>query len=337
MNLKILPLLVLLTIGLSLFASGCTGPDDSRTNGNTGQEVEAVESDEPIIVAVSVPPQAEFVEKVGGDKVKTVIVIPPGSDPHTYEPSPRELEDVSEASMYATVGSGMPFEEVWIERFRSTSSETLIVNSSNGIQLKELAAHDHEETGEEHAGELEIDHANESEADHGNNDDGHDESELDPHIWTSPSNAKLMVENIYEGLVVIDPENKEYYAQNKNAYLVELDALDAKIRERLEGKKERNFMVYHPSWGYFAADYNLTMIPVEIEGKEPSAKDLAELIDLAKEKQVKVIFVQPQFSTRNAQAVAEGIDGEVIAVDPLAKDYIANMDRVSDAFARNLV
>jgi zinc transport system substrate-binding protein len=211
------------------------------------------------------------------------------------------------------------------------------VNSSNGIQLKELAAHDHEEAGEEHAGELEIDHANESEADHGNNDNGHDESELDPHIWTSPSNAKLMVENIYEGLVVIDPENKEYYAQNKNAYLVELDALDAKIRERLEGKKERNFMVYHPSWGYFAADYNLTMIPVEIEGKEPSAKDLAELIDLAKEKQVKVIFVQPQFSTRNAQAVAEGIDGEVIAVDPLAKDYIANMDRVSDAFARNLV
>ena len=146
-----------------------------------------------------------------------------------------------------------------------------------------------------------------------------------------------MVENIYEGLAKIDPENKTYYAQNRDAYLKELDTLDARIREKLEGKTERNFMVYHPAWGYFAADYNLTMIPVEIEGKEPSAQDLAKVISLAKEKQVKVIFVQPQFSTRSAQSVAEEIGGEVVAVDPLAKDYIANMDNVSDIFARNLV
>jgi zinc transport system substrate-binding protein len=96
-------------------------------------------------------------------------------------------------------------------------------------------------------------------------------------------------------------------------------------------------VVFHPSWGYFAADYGLNMITIEIEGKEPSAQDLAKLVDLAKEKHVKVIFVQPQFSTRSAQAVAEEIGGEVVAVDPLAKDYIANMDKVSDIFARNLV
>ncbi len=324
MNLKILPLLVLLTVGLSLFASGCTGPGDSRVNESTGQEVEVIESGEPIVVAVSVLPQAEFVEKVGGDKVKTVVVIPPGADPHTYEPSPRELGEVSQARMYVTVGVDMPFEKVWIDRFESINSGTLIVNASNGIKLKELAAHEHHEGegAEEHAGELEADH---------------EETGLDPHIWTSPANAKIMVENIYEGLVEIDPENKEYYAQNRDAYLKELDDLDARIREKLEGRKERNFMVYHPSWGYFAADYNLTMIPVEVEGKEPSAQDLAELVDLAKEKQVKVIFVQSQFSTRSAQAVAEEIGGEVIAVDPLAKDYIANMDNVSDVFARNLV
>ncbi|MGB9940329.1 metal ABC transporter solute-binding protein, Zn/Mn family [Methanosarcina sp.] len=324
MNLKILPLLVLLTVGLSLFASGCTGPGDSRVNESTGQEVKVTESGEPIVVAVSVLPQAEFVEKVGGDKIKTVVVIPPGADPHTYEPSPRELGEVSQARMYVTVGVDMPFEKVWIDRFESINSETLIINSSNGIKLKELAAHEHDEGegAEEHAGELEADH---------------EETGLDPHIWTSPANAKIMVENVYEGLAKIDPGNETYYAQNRDAYLKELDALDARIREKLEGKKERNFMVYHPSWGYFAADYNLTMIPVEIEGKEPSAQDLAELVDLAKEKQVKVIFVQSQFSTRSAQAVAEEIGGEVIAVDPLAKDYIANMDNVSDVFARNLV
>jgi zinc transport system substrate-binding protein len=146
-----------------------------------------------------------------------------------------------------------------------------------------------------------------------------------------------MVEDIYEGLVELDPENEAYYAQNRDAYLEELDALDARIREKLEGHEERNFMVYHPSWGYFAADYNLTMISVEIEGKEPSAQDLADLVDLAKEKEVKVIFVQSQFSTRSADVLAQEIGGEVVAVDPLAKDYIANMDNISDIFARNLV
>ncbi|AKB84037.1 Zinc ABC transporter, periplasmic-binding protein ZnuA [Methanosarcina barkeri 3] len=330
MSLKILPLLVLLTVGLSLFASGCTGQDDSQTNENesTVQDVEVSGSNESVIVAVSIVPQAEFVEKVGGDKVKTVVIIPPGADPHTYEPSPKEMGEVSKASMYVTVGVDMPFEEVWINRFKSINTGTLIVNSSNGIELRKLAAHDHheEEGAEEHSEE----HAEELEA-------GSEETELDPHIWTSPANAKIMVENIYEGLAKTDPDNKTYYAQNRDAYLKELDALDARIREKLEGKKERNFMVYHPSWGYFAADYNLTMIPVEIEGKEPSAQDLAKVISLAKEKQVKVIFVQPQFSTGSAQSVAKEIGGEVVAVDPLAKDYVANMDNVSDIFARNLV
>jgi zinc transport system substrate-binding protein len=324
MNLKIVSLLVLLTVGLSLFASGCTGPGSSQVNESTGTKVETTGTGGPIIVAVSLLPQAEFVEKVGGDKVKTIVIIPPGADPHTYEPSPRELGEVSQARMFVTVGVDMPFEKAWIDRFESINSGTLIVNSSNGIKLEELAAHDHHEKegAEEHAGELEADH---------------EETELDPHIWTSPANAKIMVENVYEGLAKIDPGNEIYYAQNRDAYLKELDALDARIREKLEGKKERNFIVYHPSWGYFAADYNLTMIPVEIEGKEPSAQDLAKLVDLAKEKNVKVIFVQPQFNTGSAQAVADEIGGEVVAVDPLAKDYIANMDNVSDIFARNLV
>jgi zinc transport system substrate-binding protein len=320
MNLKILPILTLLIVGLSLFVSGCTGPGNSDINNSTGQKAEVTGSDEPITVAVSLLPQAEFVEKVGGDKVKTVVIIPPGADPHTYEPSPKEMANASKARMYVTVGVDMPFEKVWIDRFESINSETLIINSSNGIKLRELVVDDHE--GEGYSGESGADQ---------------EETGLDPHIWTSPANAKIMVENIYEGLAKIDPGNKTYYAQNRDTYLKELDALDARIREKLEGKKERNFIVYHPSWGYFAADYNLTMIPVEIEGKEPSAEDMAKLVDLTKEKHVKVIFIQPQSSTQSAQAVAEEIGGEVVAVDPLAKNYIANMDNVSDIFARNLV
>lgn len=329
MKLKIISIFVLLIVGLSIFVSGCTDSGDSGNNESTGQEAEISGTDEPITVAVSVVPQAEFVEKVGGDKVKTVVIVPSGADPHTYEPSPKEVQEISKARMLVTVGAGMPFEEGWINNFESTNSGTLIVNCSKGIELKELEGHHHEgkEEGEKDAG-IEAGDEEQSDEDH---------EELDPHIWTSPANAKIMVEDIYEGLAELDPENESYYAQNRDAYLKELDALDARIREKLEGKEGSNFMVYHPSWGYFASDYGLNMISVEIEGKEPSAQDLAKLVDLAKEKNVKVIFVQANFSTRSAEVLAKEIGGEVVAVDPLAKDYIANMDKVSDIFARNLV
>ncbi|AKB20252.1 MULTISPECIES: metal ABC transporter solute-binding protein, Zn/Mn family [unclassified Methanosarcina] len=327
MKLKIIPILVLLIVGLSIFISGCTDSGDSRDNGSTEQKTEISGMGEPITVAVSILPLAEFAEKVGGDNVKTVVIVPSGADPHTYEPSPKEVQEISKAKMLVTVGVGMPFEEVWIDNFESMDSGTLIVNCSKGIELRKLAEHDHE--GEaEHNESLEAGDENKIDEDH---------EKLDPHIWTSPENAKMMVEDIYEGLVELDPENEAYYTQNRDAYLEELDALDSRIQEKLEGREERNFMVYHPSWGYFAAEYGLTMIPVEVEGKEPSARDLAKLVDLAKEKKVKVIFVQTQFNPRSADVVAQEIGGEVVAVDPLAKDYIANMDNVSDIFSRNLV
>lgn len=328
MKLKIIPLLIVLIVGLSIFVSGCTDSGGSGNNESTEQEAEMSENSEPITVAVSVVPQAEFVEKVGGDKVKTVVIVPSGADPHTYEPSPREVQEISKARMLVTVGVGMPFEEGWIDNFESMDSGALIVNCSKGIELRELEGHREGEGEEEH--DEQFDSANENESDE-------EHEELDPHIWTSPANAKIMVEDIYEGLAELDPENETYYAQNRDAYLKELDALDIRIREKLEGKEEKNFMVYHPSWGYFASEYGLNMISVEIEGKEPSAQDLAELVDLAKEKNVKVIFVQAQFSTRSAEVLAQEIGGEVVVVDPLAKDYIANMDNVSDIFARNLV
>lgn len=317
MKLKIIHLLIVFIVCLSIFVSGCTDSGNSGDNESTGQETAVSGTDEPIIVAVSVLPQAEFVEKVGGDKVKTVVIVPSGADPHTYEPSPKEVQEISKAKMFVTVGVGMPFEEGWIENFESMDTGTVIVNCSKGIELRNLEEHQHE--GEEE------------------NESDEDAEELDPHIWTSPVNAKIMVEEIYEGLVELDPENETYYAQNKDAYLEELDALDERIREKLNGSEGRNFMVYHPAWGYFAKEYGLNMIPVEIEGKEPSAQDLAELVDLAKENNVTVIFVQAQFSTRSAEVLAQEIGGEVVAVDPLAKDYIANMDNVSDIFARNLV
>ena len=340
MKLNILPILVLLAVGFSLFASGCT--DTGPENNSAGHGTETGWDEEPIVVAVSILPQAEFVEKVGGDKVKVIVMIPPGASPATHEPTPGQLRDVSEARMYAAVGSGLPFEEVWMDKIEAVNSEFLIVDCSEGVELREIAAHNHydEQEGrivEENAGVDAGERETEEDVEHEVESEAESHVGMDPHIWTSPVNAKVMVENIYAGLVEIDPENEAYYAENRDVYLEELDALDARIREKLEGKEGRSFMVFHPSWGYFAAEYGLTMIPIEIEGKEPSVQDLARLISDAKEQDVKVIFVQAQFSTRSSEAIAEEIGGEVVVVDPLAKDYVSNMDEVSDIFARNLV
>jgi zinc transport system substrate-binding protein len=158
----------------------------------------------------------------------------------------------------------------------------------------------------------------------------HDHATLDPHIWMSPINVRIMVQNICDGLVKIDPDNKTYYEVNRDAYLQELTELDQDIRDGLSGLTNRKFMVYHPSFGYFAQEYGLTMIAVEDEGKEPTAAGIKNLVDQAEEYNIKVIFVSPQFNQQSAEVIASEIGGEVISIDPLARDYITNMHNLVD-------
>jgi len=148
---------------------------------------------------------------------------------------------------------------------------------------------------------------------------------MDPHIWMSPVNARVMVSNICDGLVQIDPENRDYYERNRDAYRQQLAEIDREIREGLAGVENRQFMVYHPAFGYFAREYNLTMIAMEKEGKEPTAAGLAHLIEQAKAHDIKVIFAEPQFDPKSAEVIAEAIGGSVVLIDPLARDYIGNL------------
>ncbi|WP_406670987.1 zinc ABC transporter substrate-binding protein [Methanolobus sp. ZRKC4] len=278
-----------------------------------------------MIVAVSVLPQAEFVEKIAGDSVKVIVMVPPGADPHSYEPTPGQLRDLSNAKLYAMVGSGITIEDNMIGKIADLNPEMVIIDCSEGITMSEMEAHAHEDEDEH-----DVEDEHDAEDEHG------EETGMDPHIWTSPANVKLMVENIYGGLVELDPENEATYFENKNAYLAELDALDEQIKTTLSGKEGSSFIVYHPAWGYFADEYSLEQISVEIEGKEPSVQDMQRLIDTAKEKNIKVIFVQSGFSTTSAQTIANEIDGEVVEVDPLAKDYIGNLANVTAAFEKGL-
>lgn len=247
-------------------------------------------------VVVSILPLADFVENIGKEKVDVAVMVPPGASPHTYEPTPGQLRLVAEAKLFVKVGSGIEFELTWMDKIISTNKGMLVADASKGIELMGK----------------------------------------DPHIWLSPRNARIMVENIYDGLVKIDPGSEAYYAENKNKYLANLDQLDKYISQSLAGITKRNFMVYHPAWGYFARDYNLVEIPIEEEGKEPSAGDIARLIEQAKMNNIKVIFVSPQYNMERAQVIAKEIGGEVVVADHLARDYIGNLHKFSDEISRYL-
>ena len=263
--------------------------------------------EEKLGVVVTIPPQAEFVEEIGGDKVEVTVMVPPGASPHTYEPKASQLRKVGKAEMYAKVGSGVEFELTWTDKIIDTNKDMLVVDCSKGVTLIE-AGNQHEEN--------------------------HEHNGADPHIWLSPKNVKIMVENIYKGLAQIDTANKEYYQKNKEAYLQKLDKLDKEITQTLRTEENRQLLVYHPAWAYFTKDYNLEQIPIEKEGKEPTPQGIANLIKQAKDNNITIIFASPEFSTKSAEVIANEIGGEVVLLSPLEKNYLENMRKVAVAFAK---
>lgn len=159
---------------------------------------------------------------------------------------------------------------------------------------------------------------------------------LDPHIWLSPRLVKVQAQTIYQALAEADPEHEADYRANLEAFLADLDALDREIRDLLRGVSQRKFLVLHPSWGYFARDYGLEMVPIEVGGQEPSAAELAHLVRVAREEGIRVVLAQPEFSTRAAEVVAREIGGRVILVSPLAEDWMANLRHVARTLAEAL-
>jgi zinc transport system substrate-binding protein len=165
----------------------------------------------------------------------------------------------------------------------------------------------------------------------------HDGAEgLDPHIWLSPELVKVQAKTITDSLVELDPDREQKYRKNYSRFIALVDELDARLRSILAGKTGMKFMVFHPSWGYFARSYGLTQVAVEIEGKSPKPASLKKLIDQARAQQIRVIFAQPQFSRKSAEMIAREIDGEVVLIDPLAEDWGANMVSVADTLSRAL-
>lgn len=258
----------------------------------------------PLKVAVSIPPQKYFVERIGGSRVKVTVMVPPGADPHTFEPKPRQLADLSEVSLYFAVG--MTFEDAWLDRFLSVNRNLTIVHTESGIKKRPMTGHEHHDDGDVHGHEKE----------HGSDD---------PHTWLSPRYALVEAQNIFAALVKADPENAKQYAKGFNALAGDIKKLDDELTTVFAGSKGKAFMVFHPSWGYFADAYGLVQMPVEVEGREPGPADLARLITFAKERQITAILIQPQFSEKSARTIADAVKGSIVVADPLAEAWLDNL------------
>jgi zinc transport system substrate-binding protein len=294
--------LLALALLLGLLIPGCRSTPTASPDRNT------------LRIIVSIPPQAYFVDRIGGDAVTVETMVPAGSDPHTYEPKPNQLKAISQADAYLRIR--IDFETAWMERFLAANPQLQVIDTTQGIERLPLPP-GLDEQGTEVAPESTTD-------------------QVDPHIWLSPQLVKRQAETIADTLSRLDPDQASQFQANLEAFLQDIDRLAAHIRQTLEGVTNRRFLVFHPAWGYFARDYDLQMLAIEVGGQEPSAAELADLIRFAQQHQIQVVCASPQFSQRDAATIAQEIDGEVLLIDPLAYDWLNNLQQVAETFAEAL-
>jgi zinc transport system substrate-binding protein len=268
---------------------------------------------QPIKVFVSILPQAYFVERIGGNRVSVDVLVAPGKSPATYAPTPGQMSRLAKAELFFRIG--VPFEKVLIPKVEKSSKNIKIVDTRKGIKLRRVA-------GGRHHGIVEDNHQKAG----GN----------DPHIWLSPVLVKRQAETICEALIQFDPERKSEYTSNLKDFTADLDILHRKISNTLAPLKGSTIFVFHPVFGYFVDEYGLRQIAVELEGKAPKGKDFSSFIKKARQQNVHVVFVQPQFDLRTARKIANAIDGVVVSVDPLDRDYISSLNRITEKVAEAL-
>ncbi len=278
----------------------------------------SVAADE-INVIVSINPQKYFVQQIGGDQVHVTVMIPPGANPATYEPKPRQMVALLKAKIYFAIG--VPFENVWLKKIAVANPKMRIVHTDTGIE--KIPMERHYRRGGGHVGYNKIEYKDAEGRDHG---------VKDPHIWLSPPLVKIQARHIVNALLSADPDHRYGYENNFNKFMEVLDNLNEELKTIFKGKRGLLFLVFHPSWGYFAKSYGLIQLPIEVEGKKPKPARLRELIEYAKKHNIRVVFVQPQFSSKSAKIIANAIDGQVGFVDPLAQDWLSNMHEVAEKF-----
>lgn len=264
-----------------------------------------------INVVVSIPPQKSFVEAIGGEFVSVEVMVLPGNSPHSYEPKPSQMKAISNAHLYMTIG--VEFEGAWMQKFANQNKAMHIIDNTKGIEKLFLKEATHHPSTTPHA---------------------HEHKGEDPHVWTSPSNIKIIAKNILDALVQADIKHKASYEANYQTFISKVEHIDAQIKQHLSALSPRSkFMVFHPSWGYFAEHYGLEQIAIEVEGKEPKVKELAYILEEAKEEKVTAIFAQPEFSDKSAKQIAQALGIRVIKVSPLSTQWDETLLQLASAIA----
>jgi zinc transport system substrate-binding protein len=268
-----------------------------------------------LLLFVSIPPQASFAERIVADRADVRVLVPQGQTPHAYDPTPRQVTELGRARLFFR--ARLPFEGTLLDKIAGAHEGLEIVDITEGIPLRNAGPDGCTGCGGDHG-----EHAGHEAGKEGG-------EEKDPHTWLNPRYALIQARNMTDALCRVDPDGAADYQRNFGSLEADLKALDGRVAEVLAPLRGSTFYVYHPAFGYFAEAYGLTQKAVEIEGKSPGPRHLKELVEKALEEGVSVIFVQPQFSTKAAEAVAEEIGGAVVPIDPLARDYIPNLEAMA--------
>ena len=265
---------------------------------------------EKLKVFVSILPQKYFAERLLENNGTVEVLIGPGMSPHTFEPLPQQMGKLSRSDLFFTVG--IPFEKVIISRIKDLCPNLLIIATDENIAKIPMSEH-HEHEGHEHHDEQ--------------------ESDLDPHFWLDPVKTLVMAENMAKAVITKRPELKENTNANLESIKKNINKLDFEITQKILPFKDQTTLVFHPAFGYFANKYGMIQKAVEIEGKEPAPRQLGDLIRNCRKEGIKVIFVQKQFPVSTAKTIAASIGGSVVAIDPLAEDYLNNLRTIADSVA----
>jgi zinc transport system substrate-binding protein len=261
----------------------------------------------PLPIVVGIPPLQHLVEQIGGKHVKVDVLVQPGQDPHTFDPSPQQVMAMGRAAVFFKIG--MPFEAVLLDKVQEGNQRLVAVDATHGIEKRPI---DHS-CADEPTGHNRNTHA----------------VRLDPHVWLSPPLLTMMAANIAKGLCDADPAHDREYRQNLESLMRRLDALHKQIHEKLAPYRGRSFYVFHPGFAYFADAYGLTEEPIQVGGQEPTPKQLGALIAKAKAEGVKTVFVQPEFDPQSVQFIADALAGQVVTLNGLGENVVADIEDIA--------
>ena len=259
------------------------------------------------IVSVTIEPQRYFAEKIAGDKFKINCVVPAGQSPETYDPTPQQMVQVGKSQGYLRIGS-IGFEQAWMDNIRNNNPGLKVFDLSEGIDLLKSPEEEEEHDHHHH----------------------HHPGGVDPHTWSSISGAKVIAKNTLDAFVSLDPENKEYYQANYEQLTKEIGETEKTVSGLLHSLDNKTFIIYHPALTYYARAYGIEQVAIEQDGKEPSAKRLARLIEQARRDSIRVVFYQSQFPASTVEVIAEDIGAQSVRIDPLAEDVVGNISYITD-------